>query len=231
MTLSAIVYGHTGAIGKPLLQTVLENNKFSKVTVIGRRSIDYDGPGKEKLVQHVVDFDRLEESKSAFKDHNVAFCSFGTTRKDAGSAEAFKKIDHDYVLNAAKLIHQESGNPEQMHFLYVSSGGANASSPFLYMQSKGQTENDLGAVGFGRLSIFRPGFLEVEEPRKGGNRIAEGILTAIKPAIRWISPKSAMVPVRSVAHAMVQVALSEPKEKLTIYDNSQIIDLSAAYTL
>lgn len=75
--------------------------------------------GADKVEQVVVNMDEMEEHADSFKDHDVvrrpvkqplplsvfssltaaratmtlqAFCTFGTTRKDAGSAEAFVKV-------------------------------------------------------------------------------------------------------------------------------------------
>ena len=46
---SAILMGATGAVGKHLVAQLLPS--FAKLTVLTRRpQIDYEGPGKEKLV-------------------------------------------------------------------------------------------------------------------------------------------------------------------------------------
>jgi oxidoreductase len=49
----------------------------------------------------------------------------GTTRADAGSAEKFKKIDQEYVLQSAKIIAEEnkdtSSNQSPVHYVYCSS--------------------------------------------------------------------------------------------------------------
>lgn len=53
------------------------------------------------------------------------FCCLGTTRADAGSAEKFKKIDQDYVLQSAKIIAEEnkdtSSDQSPVHYVYCSS--------------------------------------------------------------------------------------------------------------
>ena len=82
-------------------------------------------------------------------------CCLGTTRRDAGSAARFREIDHDYVLNAARVARAAGVR----HWSYVSSSGADANSFFLYMKTKGQTEEDLKALGFPVTTIWRPGML------------------------------------------------------------------------
>lgn len=53
------------------------------------------------------------------------FCCLGTTRAAAGSAAGFRKIDHDYVVNSAKIVAEEnpgpSGELSPVHYLYCSS--------------------------------------------------------------------------------------------------------------
>ncbi len=89
---------------------------------------------------------------------DVAFCSLGTTIKQAGSKEAFWKIDHDYVINTANVLHRY----RVPYFAYVSTINANASSVTYYTQTKGKVENDLKEIGFPRLSIMRPSLLIAE---------------------------------------------------------------------
>jgi oxidoreductase len=67
----------------------------------------------------------LATSIEKVPSYRDVFCCLGTTKADAGSAEAFRKIDHDYVVNTAKLIAEENtgteGGLSPVHFLYCSS--------------------------------------------------------------------------------------------------------------
>ncbi|KAG8892802.1 Protein fmp52, mitochondrial [Tulasnella sp. 417] len=93
----------------------------------------------------------------------------GTTKAQAGSAEAFEKIDREYVLNAAKAA--KTDDPKQ-RLVYLSSMGASPTSPLLYSRSKGLTE--LGLAGmFSDCTIFRPGLLK--EADRGQHRLGEAI--------------------------------------------------------
>ncbi|CAG8564591.1 10416_t:CDS:2 [Ambispora gerdemannii] len=161
---TALILGASGATGKPLLRNILQSERFAKVISVGRKEIAYDGPNKEKLEQKLVDFENLEQHKEAFVGYDVVFCTLGTTRANAGSAERFVAIDKGYVINSAKLIRAQNPN-RPIHYLYCSSGGANANSMILYSRTKGEIEKELGEIGFSRVSIFQPGFLEVNEKR------------------------------------------------------------------
>ena len=64
-----------------------------------------EGEGREDwLEQKVVDFEKLEESiGQELSGCEVGFCCLGTTRKQAGSDAAFRKVDHEYVRTIATL--------------------------------------------------------------------------------------------------------------------------------
>ncbi|KAG2175008.1 hypothetical protein INT43_006070 [Umbelopsis isabellina] len=205
----ALVLGATGAVGKALLRDILKADTYASVTALGRREVTLDDTvPKEKLVQRTVDFENLESSRSDFKGYQDVFCCLGTTRAAAGSAEGFRKIDHDYVVNSAKIVAEEnpgpSGGLSPVHYLYCSSLGANKNSMFLYTQSKGQTEQDIIDVGFKQVSIFRPSFLRVEEerPRTG---LAESVLGKVLSFTKPLG-LNMEVPVGVVGRAMIYAA-------------------------
>jgi len=55
-------------------------------------------------------------------------------RSQAGSAEAFRKVDYDYVLNSARLM--KDGGVQ--HYSLMTSQGSNKDSWFLYPKTKGE---------------------------------------------------------------------------------------------
>jgi UDP-glucose 6-dehydrogenase len=67
---------------------ILASPHYSVLTSLGRKELklEEETVGKEKLVQHVVDFEKLDDFKDKFANHDAAFICLGTTRKDAGSA-------------------------------------------------------------------------------------------------------------------------------------------------
>ncbi|KAK9708657.1 hypothetical protein K7432_009504 [Basidiobolus ranarum] len=210
--LRALVLGGTGAVGKSVLSDLLETGIFKTVTSVGRREVPYDGPNKETLVQEVVNFEKIGESREKFRDQNVVFCSFGTTKAAAGSAEAFVKIDKDYVISTAKIIHEEnlskdSPSTSNVHFIYVSSANANKNSWFLYPKTKGEIEEELSKIGFKRLSILRPGILYTQGGRENP-RLFETIAQKISS---MTFEKALGASVNTVARAMRWVAVNPSK--------------------
>ncbi|OBZ86948.1 Oxidoreductase HTATIP2 [Choanephora cucurbitarum] len=207
---TAMIFGATGAVGKEVLKDLLTTGKYSKVVSVGRRTVELDSAiPQDKLEQKVVDFDNLEADKSIFKGVSDVFCCLGTTRAAAGSAENFVKIDQTYVLNSAKLIAEENKPSDDalapVHFLYCSSTGANKDSMFLYIKTKGQTEEALKETGFEKVSIFQPGLLEIVDPRPT-TRWGERFALAIVPPLNRMFNLHSSVPVTTVAKAMHHVA-------------------------
>lgn len=173
------------------------------------------------------------------------FCCLGTTRADAGSAEAFKRIDQTYVLESARVVAEENPSPQgetssHVHFLYCSSSvslrilhiwallslriyfcfmcttnkkGANKNSPFLYMKSKGETEEGIKDTGFRQVTIFQPGFLEVEEPRRK-SRLGESALGWFFPAVSRSLGLHMTIPVGRVGASMRKAAEGQLPESI-----------------
>ncbi|KAH7910060.1 hypothetical protein BJ138DRAFT_1153802 [Hygrophoropsis aurantiaca] len=173
---SALILGATGATGKHLLSQLLSSPHFSRVGEYGRRVSSLEGKEdaiKSKLEQKVIDFEKLGESGLKDGKWDVVFITLGTTRAKAGSAAAFERIDREYVVNAAKEAKSDDPAHEQ-RIVYVSSGGANPSSPFPYLRSKGLTEQALASLGYADTIVFHPGVLKNTE--RSENRIAETVV-------------------------------------------------------
>ncbi|GGP01558.1 oxidoreductase [Cloacibacterium rupense] len=159
--MKALIIGATGATGKDLLQKLIEDNEFEEIHAFIRKPMKSEN---EKVVFHVVDFEKPEEWKDLVTG-DVAFSCLGTTLKDAGSKEAQRKVDFDYQLNFAKAAREN--NVED--FVLVSSYGANPNSKIFYSKMKGELEEAIKNLHFNKLTIFNPGMLD----RKNTNRTGE----------------------------------------------------------
>lgn len=163
-----------------------------------------------------MDFDRLAELDLPPIDD--AFCCLGTTRRDAGSAAAFKRVDLDYVVAFAKLAR----NAGATRFMLVSSVGASATSPLLYSRTKGEAEAAVANAGFSTVVIVRPSFL-------AGNRakprpLERMALTAtgwIRPLMRGPFRRYAPVDASAVARTLVESAAGAPAG-VTIIESENI---------
>ncbi|KAE8297683.1 Oxidoreductase HTATIP2 [Larimichthys crocea] len=214
---SCFILGASGETGRLLLQELLDRNIFSKITLIGRRQLTFEGEAYENLAQEVVDFEKLDDYAAAFQGHDVGYCCLGTTRAKAG-VDGFIRVDHDYVLKSAELA--KSGGCTQFHL--ESSRGADKNSNFLYLKVKGQVEADIEALGFDRYAIYRPGVLLVDRQE---SRPSEWVARKFLGAFSAIFPTSMSVPIQGVAKAMVSNTLLQPEQKTEILENKAIAAL------
>lgn len=126
---------------------LLAHPAWTQVTLVHRREAplppNLPPDHAAKLRQVIVDLDMLAQQHEAFAGADAVFCALGTTRKAAGSAAAFKKVDLEYVSAGA----QAAAAAGVRLFSLVSAQGANArvwasdAAPFhalLYTQTKGK---------------------------------------------------------------------------------------------
>lgn len=146
---TAIVLGATGLIGKKVTEHLLKNDTYSTVIILVRKPLNINHP---KLKQHIFNYDAIDNTLLKGDD---LFCCLGTTIKTAGSKEAFRKVDLDYVVNVAKASKVNGIN----HFAVISAMGANKNSTVFYNQIKGEMEESIKAIGFNSTYIIRPSLL------------------------------------------------------------------------
>src|SRR5438309_851487 len=96
---TALVAGASGLVGSRVLRLLLEDPAYARVTVLARRELPLS---HKKLEQRVVSFDRLAQMADFPRVHDV-FCCLGTTMKQAGSPDAFRKVDFTYVVELARV--------------------------------------------------------------------------------------------------------------------------------
>ena len=199
--MKALVLGATGAIGKDLVEQLLNDDTFDRVDIFVRREVKIPSA---KLVAHVVDFDHPEEWADKLTG-DVLFSTLGTTIRAAGSQEAQWKVDYTYQYSAAKSA-RENGVPV---YVLVSSVGANARSKIFYTKMKGALDDAVQKLGFPACFILQPPSLI----RKGTDRFGEKVgIVALKAfnAIGLMNTYTPM-PTETVAAAMIRLAKSGRK--------------------
>ncbi len=196
--MKALVLGATGAIGKDLVELLLQDNSVERVDIFVRREVSFSSA---KLVTHVVDFEHPESWADQLQG-DVLFSCLGTTIKAAGSQEAQWKVDYTYQYNAAKAA-REQGVPT---YVLISSVGANAKSGVFYTRMKGTLDDAVLALGFPSCHILRPTSLI----RKGSDRFGEKAGVAVLKALNAIGllRSLAPMPTEAVAAAMIRLAQS-----------------------
>jgi hypothetical protein len=236
----ALISGTSGLIGMQLLHQLLKSNSFDYIISVGRRTLALKDP---KLIQISGDLSKIQDwdwqneinSKSlggeyqelvkAIENENCeisAFCSLGTTIKNAGSKERFFEIDHDLVIGFANWV--KSLGAKSFH--YVSATGADADSSIFYNKVKGQTEQDLEKIGFDRLKIYQPSLLL---GNRSEFRFGEQVATILMKPLVWLKLFKNFRPIYDyqVAKSMVIVDLDPMRKGLERISSGEMQDLTA----
>jgi uncharacterized protein YbjT (DUF2867 family) len=213
---TALLIGATGLVGSQLLGQLLDDARFGKVIAFGRKKTGRTHP---KLEDHVVDFEAPESWSSLVKG-DVAFSSLGTTRKQAGSLPAQKKVDYDYQLAFAKA----AANNAVPAYVLVSASSANPSSSIFYTRIKDELDRDVQQLGFERIRILRPSLLGGRPQARVGEKLGGALLGAVNAF--GIARKYREIPAQVVAKAMVNVALDSEKGT-RIYTLDELFDEAA----
>lgn len=154
---TALLLGATGLVGQHLLTLLLEDVRYHKVICLLRSPLPADelvSTYPEKLQLQTVEYEHLEQQAHLFSADHVYVC-LGSTIKKAGSQHAFKRVDYDYVLHAAKLAMQK----QAQSFVWISSVGADANSGNFYLKVKGELEQAIAALPRLRAAPVQPSLL------------------------------------------------------------------------
>ena len=207
-----LIAGATGLVGQALIRQLGPEHQL---TLLCRQ------PGEAAPNRHwlPVDFERLNEVALP-GPVDMAFCCLGTTRKDAGSDEAFRRVDHDYVLAFAALARRHGCR----RLLVVSSLGANPRAPALYPRTKGEMEQALLAQEWQRLVILRPAMLlGHRQPPRHSEQIIQAIYPCIKPLLQGPLRRWRAIEASQVAHAMTVHA--NQAQGVEIVQNERLLTL------
>lgn len=199
---TALVAGASGLVGGHCLRLLLDDATSAQVIALVRRALPVTHP---KLVQRLVDFDRLAELPD-FPRVNDVFCCLGTTMKRAGSRDAFYQVDFTYVYELARLASRHGA----AQFLLVSASGANPGSRIFYNRVKGEVEEAVKRVPFAGIHIFRPSLLLGDRvEHRPGERLAIALARPISFALVGPLRKYRPIEAQTVARAMVAIARAE----------------------
>jgi uncharacterized protein YbjT (DUF2867 family) len=199
MNKKACILGATGLVGGEFLSLLLHDEYYAHITIIVRKKIAIPS---QKVAVIVADFANLEDASEAFQVDDV-FCCLGTTMKKAGSKEAFKQVDYEYVLKAAAIAHKQGAQ----QFLVISAVGANPHAYAFYNRIKGLMEKDVSSIPLQAIHIFRPSLLVGKRQEK---RLLEDIAQLFAKPMQFLLKgsfaKYAPVEARTVAEAMAGAA-------------------------
>ncbi len=213
----ALVIGASGLVGRAVTDQLLADATYVSVATLTRRPIvDYN----PRLMQLVVDYDQL--STQTLPPVDDVFCCLGTTIKVAGSRDAFRKVDHAYVVESLRAA--QRGRASRLAL--VSASGANPRSKVFYSRVKGEVELDVCALGYAAAIIARPSLLIGERAKLGqpGRPIEQLAQFLRGPLSLMLPPRLRPIEASSVARAMIR-ALKITETGVRIVESDELARL------
>jgi uncharacterized protein YbjT (DUF2867 family) len=214
----AVIIGASGLVGSHLLHILLQNPAYKEVTILVRHKLAITNA---KLIQVEVDFEKLDDYAAHINGHAL-FCSLGSTRKKTADQSIYRKIDHDYPVRLAEIALKN----KMAQYHLVSALGADAGASNFYRKMKGETENDIKAVGLRCLHIYRPSLLTGERNEKRTEeKIASIIMRFLNPLLLGSLKPYRSIPAATVAMAMYKQSLLH-QDGVFIHRSDQIKELA-----
>lgn len=165
-----LLIGATGLVGEAVLKHAALAGRH--ISYLARRPADY-GAGHDPIIAESGTW--AEHIASLRPD--ILLSALGSTMKQAGSRDAFRAIDYEVQLAAARAAKAAGAR----HVICVSAVGASAKSRNFYLKTKGEVERDMAALDYVRVDYLRPGLLLGE--RHGPSRTGEGLATKFAPVV------------------------------------------------
>lgn len=201
---TAIVLGATGLIGRHLVEKLLTDDGFENVRILVQRPVELS---HKKLEIQVVNFDNLIDFRANLGSGHCIFCCIGTTQKQVnGDKAAYRKVDYDIPVNAAKMG-KDAGFKK---YLLVSSAGTNFYSKNFYLKLKGEVEKTIAEQRYKSFHVFRPSMLlGVRNEFRLGELIGKGVMKTLPFLFSGSFKKYRGIKAEDVAQAMVAASKTD----------------------
>ncbi|HZI83247.1 MAG TPA: NAD(P)H-binding protein [Casimicrobiaceae bacterium] len=199
---SALLAGATGLVGRALLSSLLASDRYHGVHVLVRRTSPHiDAAPRLKILE--VDFTRLP---AAFPPVDDVFIALGTTIKIAGSEEAFRRVDLDFVVNVGRAARAAGAT----RLGVVSAVGADPTSRIFYNRVKGEMEIAVMQLGYESVVIAQPSMLLGDRAALGQPARSSELWAArlLAPVGRLLPKDLRPIPARAVASALLAAVLA-----------------------
>jgi uncharacterized protein YbjT (DUF2867 family) len=213
--LRVLIAGATGLIGAQMLELLQRARPQSRVDLLLRRPLA--APGAAAVAESALApaapqptafaADPLSAAfalwRQAGRGCDVLLCALGTTRRAAGSLQAFVAVDRDLVLEVA--AGGRAAGARQA--IVVSSVGADADARNDYLRTKGEMEQGLIQLGFERLDLLRPGLLlgARSGPWRPAERLGQWLAPLYNPLLRGGMRDYRAIESRDVARAAIEL--------------------------
>ncbi|KAL8786643.1 MAG: hypothetical protein Q9213_002672 [Squamulea squamosa] len=176
---SAALVGCTGLVGSQILSALQALPAKPTIYAIARRELPSVTPNTNSIIE--PDSAKWPNSlKSLATTPEVFLSALGTTRAQAGSFEAQRKIDYDLNLALAKTAKDSCVKT----YVLISSAAVSSKSRFPYSKMKAELEDAVKALDIPHTVILKPGLLVGQ---RQDLRLAEAALRTVAKGLGTIS--------------------------------------------
>lgn len=176
--MKVILFGSTGMVGQGVLRECLQDPGVSEVVAVVRSPTGQQHAKLRELIhKDFTDFTGVE------LDGDACFWCLGVSSNGMSEAD-YTRVTHDYTLAAAKVLVRPT-----MTFIFVS--GTGAQRDVMWARVKRKTEEDLAAMPFQAVYVFRPGMIQPLHGIRSRTRLYNVLYPLIYPLMlltKLISP-------------------------------------------
>ncbi len=197
-----VIFGATGMVGQGVLNEALADPLVEAVLTVGRRATGIVNPKLRELVR--ADLFDLEPLAAELTGYDACLFCLGVSSVGMKEAE-YRRLTHDLTLAVARTLLRL--NPG-MTFCFVSGEGTDSAGRSMWARVKGQTEDDLIALGFKGAYMFRPGFIRPMKGVRSKTRLYSVLYALLGwtfPLLKALSPNFVTTS-QTVGQAMLRVA-------------------------
>jgi uncharacterized protein YbjT (DUF2867 family) len=223
----ALVVGATGLVGTALVRALLADPGIAELIVLGRRPLpaEFNSPRlRHVIVEDFLSLEKLEGTNEGVEAIDEFYSALGTTARAAGSPEAFRRVDFEAVLAAARFAESRGAR----RAFVVSAVGADPHASAFYLRVKGELEHALAALSFTQVVAARPSLiLGDRQERRPTEAIARRVAPWIAPLCRGPLRRYTPIADRDIARALARLAREVPVgPRLRVVEYDELISLA-----
>jgi uncharacterized protein YbjT (DUF2867 family) len=222
---TVLIAGGTGLIGGHVVKELAGRKDIQIIALLRRKIETLPASVRQVIVDYSQGTEGLKKTLGQSPIDSV-ICAIGTTLREAGSKEAFTKIDHDIPISLLNYTRTLNFKPK---FIFVSSVGADRPVGF-YLETKFAVEKEILESKLPYV-LIRPSLLLGERSKR---RFGEGIAQKVMPGFfsllsvtpmgssKWFK-KYRPVEAMAVAKAIVVEVFSEHSHSQVVLEGDDFL--------
>ncbi len=208
---TAIIIGATGLTGGILLQHLIKDNRYAKLVLFSRKSVNISHP---KIEEHIIDMFQLEGNKVNFIADEV-FCCIGTTASKTPDKTLYRQIDYGIPLTVSQLCKKNNIST----LIIISALGANAKSKVFYNRIKGEMEEEVLKLQISKTHILQPSLIGGNrDEKRPGEYFFKQLMKIFNPLLLGSLKKYRMIHPETIVSAMIWLANNDFNKKMIVSD-------------